>query len=238
MSDPAHDVVDLIFGRWRSQILYAGAALGVFDHLTLDNDASAQGIADAVGADPVFLYRLLRALATIGLLTENEAKAFRLTAAGVLLRADHPQSLQAMALFEEGPEHYAIWKYLVPIVRDGGQNGFIREFGATVWEHARINPDYRARFNEAMTSYSMIQTEWVRRPGRSRFDRDPHPVRHRRRPWPSCLWAASSLSPPHRHRLRFARGRRGNRPALGPEAWGDRPLPLYRLRHVPSSPYG
>jgi hypothetical protein len=162
MSDPAHDVVDLIFGRWRSQILYAGAALGVFDHLTLDNDAPAQGIADAVGADPVLLYRLLRALATIGLLTENEAKAFRLTAAGALLRADHPQSLRAMALFEEGPEAYAIWKHLVAIVLDGGQNGFLREFGATVWEHARANPDYRARFNEAMTSYSMIQTEWVR----------------------------------------------------------------------------
>ena len=67
MSDPAHDVFDLIFGRWRSQILYARGALGVFDHLTPDNDASAQGIADAVGADPVLLYRLLRALATIGL---------------------------------------------------------------------------------------------------------------------------------------------------------------------------
>ncbi len=67
-----------------------------------------------------------------------------------------------MALFEEGPEHYAIWKYLVAIVRDGRQNGFMREFGVTVWERARANPDYRARFNEAMTSYSMIQTEWVR----------------------------------------------------------------------------
>ena len=27
-------VFDLIFGRWRSQTLYAGAALGVFDQLS------------------------------------------------------------------------------------------------------------------------------------------------------------------------------------------------------------
>jgi hypothetical protein len=28
-----HKVVDLIFGRWRSQILYTGVKLGVFDAL-------------------------------------------------------------------------------------------------------------------------------------------------------------------------------------------------------------
>ena len=26
-------VTDLIFGRWRSQVLYAGTELGIFDHL-------------------------------------------------------------------------------------------------------------------------------------------------------------------------------------------------------------
>lgn len=33
MDDTGAKVIDLIFGRWRSQILYAGVKLGVFDAL-------------------------------------------------------------------------------------------------------------------------------------------------------------------------------------------------------------
>jgi hypothetical protein len=33
MSGPADKIIDLIYGRWRSQILYAGVELGVFDHV-------------------------------------------------------------------------------------------------------------------------------------------------------------------------------------------------------------
>jgi hypothetical protein len=161
MPDPGQDVIDLVFGRWRGQILHAGTELGVFDHLTTDRDTSASSVADAISADPVLLYRLLRALAAIGLLIENGDKAFRLTAAGALLRADHPRSLRAMALVNYGPENRAAWEHLVAIVRDGRQNGFSREFGITLWEYARNNPTYRALFSEAMTSYSTIQTEWV-----------------------------------------------------------------------------
>lgn len=34
MEDASAKVLDLIFGRWRSQILYAGVKLGVFDALS------------------------------------------------------------------------------------------------------------------------------------------------------------------------------------------------------------
>ena len=36
MDSNVNHVSDLIFGRWRSQVLYAGVELGVFDHLHLD----------------------------------------------------------------------------------------------------------------------------------------------------------------------------------------------------------
>jgi len=84
-STPEH-VIELIFGRWRSQILYAGAALGVFDHLGENRATDAPALAPRVGADPALLYRLLRALAAIGLLAEDDRRGFRLTEAGALLR--------------------------------------------------------------------------------------------------------------------------------------------------------
>jgi hypothetical protein len=154
-------VVDLIFGRWRSQILYAGTALDVFAYLKPDQDRAASIVAEEIGVNPTILYRLLRALAAIGLLVENDAKEFRLTEAGALLRADHPQSLRAMALLEEGPEHYAIWKHLVAIVRDGRQNGFDREYGVMAFDYANINSSYGEVFDQAMSSYSAMQTEAV-----------------------------------------------------------------------------
>src|SRR6516162_1789143 len=159
-SEPEH-VIDLIFGRWRSQILHAGVALGVFDQLGEGHATSATALAPVVGADPALLYRLLRALASIGLLGEDDRRGFCLTEAGTLLREDHPHSLKAMALHEEGPVLYTAWKQLVPILRDGRQEGFVREFGMKLFDYIRANPAFGAVFNRAMTSYSAIQTQEV-----------------------------------------------------------------------------
>ena len=161
MPEPADCVTDLIFGRWRSGILYAGAELGVYDHLDAERPTSATALATKIGADPIQLYRLLRASASIGLLTEDDNHGFRLTETGALLREDHPHSLRAMAVLEAGPQQGAIWKHLVPIVREGGPEGFRREFGAPVFEYMRRDPGFAAIFNRAMTSYSNVQTQWA-----------------------------------------------------------------------------
>ena len=41
-ADVARPVIDLIFGRWRSQILYTGARLGVFDQLSTAEARTAE----------------------------------------------------------------------------------------------------------------------------------------------------------------------------------------------------
>jgi methyltransferase family protein len=135
---PDH-VMDLIFGRWRSQILSAGTELAVFDHLDKRRAKTAETVAAELDADPRLLYRLLRGQASIGLLEEDSLRGFVLTDKGELLRSDHPQSLKPMARLEEGPQHYALWKHLPAMVRDGKQNAFIREFGRMAFDHAREN---------------------------------------------------------------------------------------------------
>jgi Dimerisation domain len=47
MEDASAKAIDLIFGRWRSQILYAGVKLGVFDALA-SGPNSAVSVAEAV----------------------------------------------------------------------------------------------------------------------------------------------------------------------------------------------
>lgn len=57
---------DLIFGRWRSQTLYAGVELGVFE-VVGESPKHTVEIADQLAIDRELGYRLLRALGSPGL---------------------------------------------------------------------------------------------------------------------------------------------------------------------------
>lgn len=153
-------VVDIIFGRWKSQILYAGVKLGVFDVVSSEPMSQIE-IAKELDLDPALSYRLLRALASIALLREHNDHRFSITSMGKLLRGDDPQTLRGIALLEEGPEHYAIWKHLTTMVKDGKQDGFVREFGQRIFDYAADHPSYAEVFNQAMSSYSASQTRWI-----------------------------------------------------------------------------
>jgi len=61
--------LDMIFGRWRSQVLHVGVKLGVFDCVT-SNPKNASDIAKELNLDNKLAYRLLRALGSLGLLRE------------------------------------------------------------------------------------------------------------------------------------------------------------------------
>ena len=160
MPDPQAQVMDLIFGRWRSQILYAGVKLGIFDALR-NGGRDASAIAHELGLDPHLTYRLMRALGSLDLLAEDTEHTFSLTRTGERLRSDHPHRMRGITLLEEGPEHYAIWKYLPGMIRDGKQNAFIREFGRMAFDHAENDADYAEVFDGAMSSYSRTQASLV-----------------------------------------------------------------------------
>ena len=153
-------VLDLIFGRWRSQILYTGVKLGIFDALR-GGPKTAALLADELSLDPALTYRLLRALGSLELLREDKDRTFSLTVTGDLLRSDHPQTLRGVTLLEEGPEHYALWKHLSAMVREGEQNAFMREFGRMAFDHAVKDAGYAEVFDNAMSSYSSAQAAWV-----------------------------------------------------------------------------
>jgi predicted transcriptional regulator len=152
--------LDIIFGRWRSQILYAGVKLDVFDYVnSVPKNASV--IARYLDLDYSLAYRLLRALGSLGLLREDVDRNFTITEQGELLRKDDPRTLRGIALLEEGNEHYAIWKHLPAMIIDGKQNAFLREYGKKLFEYTESTPPYREVFNQAMSSYSRIQTGWI-----------------------------------------------------------------------------
>jgi hypothetical protein len=95
MDDAGAKVIDLIFGRWRSQILYTGVKLDVFDALA-SGPQNAVRVASELGVDAGLLYRLMRALGSLGLLHEDHTRTFSLTPMGEQPSSGHPLPQCAM----------------------------------------------------------------------------------------------------------------------------------------------
>jgi hypothetical protein len=91
-------LTEMAMGYSRSRILCAAARLGVADALGND-ERSVTEIAQACGANPRSLYRLLRALASFGVVCEMSPENFVLTPFGAPLRKDAPNSEWSAIVF-------------------------------------------------------------------------------------------------------------------------------------------
>ncbi|VFJ14948.1 methyltransferase [Candidatus Nitrosocosmicus franklandus] len=155
------NTINIIFGRWKSQILYAGAKIGLFDYLTT-NPTDVRQIAQDLNLNEAMTYRILRSIASLGYAKEEKNnRKFSITSYGELLKKDHPQTLQGVLLLEEGPEHYQVWKHLPQMIKDGKQNAFSLEYGIDLFEYTTKNSEYSKIFNDAMSSFSAAHTAMV-----------------------------------------------------------------------------
>ena len=74
-----HEQLDrMITGYWVSQAIYAAAKFDIADHLA-GGPKSVEELAAATETNPDALYRLLRALASVGIFAEGESRQFSLT---------------------------------------------------------------------------------------------------------------------------------------------------------------
>jgi hypothetical protein len=110
-------LTEIAMGFFRSRALCAAARLGVADALG-DEERTVDHLAAACGTDSAALYRLLRALASFGVVAETGSACFVLTAYGKPLRKDVPDSAWAAVIFwadllaDE-------WSYLTECIRTG-----------------------------------------------------------------------------------------------------------------------
>ena len=79
-------LTQMLIGYWTSRAIYAAAKLQVADRLA-DGPLSAEELAEAVGVAARPLYRLLRALASLGIFAQQPGGRFGLTPLAELLRA-------------------------------------------------------------------------------------------------------------------------------------------------------
>ena len=148
----AADLHRMINGYQISQAIHVAAVLGVADHMAGGPRASDE-IAAAVGAHPRSLYRLLRALAAIGVLREHEHRRFSLTAMGECLRSDAEQSVRPSATYLGQAYRWQTWGHLLHSVKTG-ESAFLALHGVDTWTYRERHPEQNAIFNAAMTANS------------------------------------------------------------------------------------
>jgi trans-aconitate methyltransferase len=119
------DLLEMAMAFGPSCVLCAAARLGVADALG-DAERSASEVATACNADPSSMYRLLRAMAALGLLNETSPQHFRLTALGRPLRKDVPDSAWAAVVFW-ADLLASFWSRLGECVRTGKNAAYVME---------------------------------------------------------------------------------------------------------------
>jgi O-methyltransferase domain/Dimerisation domain len=156
---PAVAVRRMATAYWVSQALHAAASLGIADRLA-SGPKNASQLAGETESDPSSLYRLLRALASVGVFEESEDGQFRLTAVGDRLRSDVLGSMLAWVLLLNGPWMRRAWEDLLYSVRTG-RPSFDEAHGQPAWDYYEAHPEASELFDRAMTSTAAIKRDAV-----------------------------------------------------------------------------
>ena len=141
---PAPEMVlmQMVFGKAVTQALSVAARFRIADQLVCGPKTAAE-LAAAIGLHEGHLYRVLRALAGLGVFAADEAGKFSLTPMGNWLRSDVPGSLRPIATYVCDPWSWKPWGDLAGAVKTG-QPVFDRMFGEGVFDYLAKHPDEAA----------------------------------------------------------------------------------------------
>ena len=141
-------VATLLAQHQATHALIVAVQLGLADHLAA-RPRSAEELAVATGTHPRSLYRLLRALAGLGLLASEADGTFALTPLAEPLRAGVPGSLYSAAQYVA--VELLAWNELLFSVRTGA-SAWEQALGSGHYEYFAHHPKASTHFNAAMTA--------------------------------------------------------------------------------------
>ena len=153
------DLMQMVNAFEMSQVLHVTAKLGIADLLAA-GPRTTDDLARATGTHTRSLYRLLRAVASVGALRQDAAGAFALTDLGQYLRTDHPQSVHGAAAYTGHPMLWGTWQHLLHSVTTG-EPAFRHLHGVDPWEYRAQHAEAGVAFDNAATSATLQQRDAV-----------------------------------------------------------------------------
>ncbi|MBF6214064.1 methyltransferase [Nocardia puris] len=141
----------LLAGKWVVPVIGAVAELGIAD-LVADGPVEVAELAKSSGTHENSLHRLLRAAASIGVVSADGDTRYGPTALSECLRADVPGSLRAAAIM------FAMDPFWSPYARirhsvTTGEPAFDLHFGTTIYDYLRDHPEHARVFGSAAAAF-------------------------------------------------------------------------------------
>jgi len=148
---PQDQLRDLIGSYWKPYVVTCAAQLGIADGM-VRGAVAADKLARDLSVDAEALARLLRAMAALGLVSDEGDNRFSLTETGNCLRSDSPQSLKGMAL-HVGTQLAPAFAALAECVQEGRPPDFVK-YGPDGFAEFADKPAEAAIFNQSMVDNS------------------------------------------------------------------------------------
>lgn len=148
---PHAQLIQMGTASWISAVVYAAAKLGIADHLAA-GPRSAVELAGTTRTHAPSLYRLMRTLAGLGILTERDGQRFALTPLGEALKAGAPGSARATLMAFCGPAFWHSWEEILYSL-ETGKTGFEKACGMPLFEYLAQHPEEASYFSEAMVGF-------------------------------------------------------------------------------------
>jgi precorrin-6B methylase 2 len=134
-----------------ARAVWIATKLGIADLLAAGPRPVAE-LAQGAGADPVALHRVLRLVASNGILSETQPGLFALTPLGELLRSDSPVSMRDWVLWTGGPLSDSFRDALHSV--QTGKPAFEKVHGVPLYEYLKGHPEDAKNLSGAMVAYS------------------------------------------------------------------------------------
>jgi hypothetical protein len=154
---PFENISGIIRGFWESRALAIAAELELADQLA-EGPLGVDVLAERTKTHSPSLFRLMRALESIGVFTQVSPRVFANTPSSALLRRNVPGSQWAFvrAILSTGQGQYDSWGEMLHCVQTG-KTGLQKIYGgASTWEFFNGRPEVWVIFNEAMRSASAM----------------------------------------------------------------------------------
>jgi hypothetical protein len=145
-------VLQLATGRWVAHMVGVAAELGLAD-MVQTGPKTVEQLADAAGLHAPSLYRLLRALASVGVFSKQEDGRFAQTPMSDALRNDVSYSMRGLARMVNRPWTISAWTNLEHSVGTG-TSAFEEANGMSVFDYLTEHTVEMQIFAQAMSSFS------------------------------------------------------------------------------------
>lgn len=152
-NETAVQLLNMIIAPFIAESIYLVSELRIADHLT-HGPRAVEELASAARCDASALYRVLRALVTVGVFTETSPRVFAMTPMAEHLRSDALSAVRDFSLLNGSSWARQCWSHGLYTMQTG-KPALAHALGAaTVFEYLSQHPEDAKVFNDSMTGFA------------------------------------------------------------------------------------